>query len=1205
MAGRIRGITIEIGGDTSKLNDALKKTDGQLKKTQTALRDVNRLLKMDPGNTTLLAQKQKDLTQAIDGTKDRLRQLRTAEEQMRGTEMTEKQAQQYEALQREIIATEQDLKRLEDQMRDFGSVGAQRIAALGDKVEAFGGKLKKAGEGISNAGQALLPVTAAITAVGAASVAAWRDVDAGGDTIARMTGATGAELEDLQQRMQALATSIPTDFDTAGRAIGEVATRFDLTGDALQALSEKYIKFADVNGSDVTGAIDATQKAMAAWAITTEDAGGYLDALTAAAQQTGVKIETIAAQAATNAAALREVGMSASDAAIFLGQLEKNGVDASGAMAGLKKAYANALKDGTDLKTQLSELEEGLKNEATRAEASATAIELFGARSGAALADAIASGRMSFEQLGTTLSDFAGRTEETFDATLDPLDQMQTTMNELKLAGADLVNAMGPVIKDVLGKAADAAKKLTSWFGKLSDAEKQSVVKAAAFAAAMGPALTAIGKTVSTVGSLVEVGGKAMKLAPKIAGKLGGLKGGFSGVTAALGGLNLSTIAVTGAVGAAAAGFAWLFKRHQDYIRDTYGLTEAQKAFSERLEESAEAFRQQEAARQEAIAGVDSEISHYKALWAELQGMVDADGRIKSGYEDRAKVISGILSDGLGVEIEMTDNVIENYDKLAESMEKTIQKKRVLGYLEANQSSYQEALKGVGQAQSKYYEAIANSAEAAKKLKTAQDQLKAAEQKNDPRNPLANFGNIMHYTAAVTEAQKAFNETAQEEAKARDEYLKLQTTISNTEALMAAAESGQNLDVAMQNLAVGFKSAGTASKEMLEQQVTDFQTKYDNMVAAAESGMVQVSEADLSAMAALLERAKAELAKAGEAGTEAMAQGMQSQTPTVTTAAQGVSDAAAEGAQANTEAGQTAGEAFDNSVAAGVTAGAQAVSGAAGGMMTTAANGMTVPTGAAQGAGQRFDGAVAAGVTLGTRQVQSAVGKLGQSGVTQLGTALPGAQSGGSKFGQTYGAGIGSQAGLVGSSAAGLTSAALAGLGNGQYNAGYTRGSQYGVGLANGIRASIPLVASASAALAAAAPKTTGKTLRTGSPSRVAMELGAYYGEGLAIGMMDELGGVVKASRALAGAASSGTPAAMQYGPGSAPAAALAAQSAPAVTVTAPTDAAVLRAVQAVLGKMDTLSVGIRNAGQVMDTVTSGVNRRLGRISTLEGSGVI
>ena len=79
MAGRISGITIEIGGDTTKLQTALKGVDGQLRQTQSALKDINKLLKLDPGNTELLVQKQKNLEKAINETKDRLKQLKDAQ----------------------------------------------------------------------------------------------------------------------------------------------------------------------------------------------------------------------------------------------------------------------------------------------------------------------------------------------------------------------------------------------------------------------------------------------------------------------------------------------------------------------------------------------------------------------------------------------------------------------------------------------------------------------------------------------------------------------------------------------------------------------------------------------------------------------------------------------------------------------------------------------------------------------------------------------------------------------------------------------------------------------------------------------------------------------------------------------------------------------------------------------------------------------
>lgn len=163
MAGRIQGITVEIGGDTTKLQNALKGVNGQIKSTQQQLKDVNKLLKLDPGNTELLAQKHKLLGQAVSETKDKLATLKTAAEQTNTALAKGEISQaQYDALQREIIETEQDLKRLEEQ--------ANQSATAVQKIVATGEKLKTVGNNISSAGEKMLPVTAAVTGLGAASV---------------------------------------------------------------------------------------------------------------------------------------------------------------------------------------------------------------------------------------------------------------------------------------------------------------------------------------------------------------------------------------------------------------------------------------------------------------------------------------------------------------------------------------------------------------------------------------------------------------------------------------------------------------------------------------------------------------------------------------------------------------------------------------------------------------------------------------------------------------------------------------------------------------------------------------------------------------------------------------------------------------------------------------------------------------------------
>ena len=134
MAGsRIKGITVESGGDTTKLQTALKGVNSEIKNTQSQLKDVEKLLKLDPGNTELLAQKQKLLSDAVSETKDKLTTLKTAAEQANTALANGNISQeQYDALQREIIETEQDLKKLEEQAK-------QSDAALVRTCENFGG----------------------------------------------------------------------------------------------------------------------------------------------------------------------------------------------------------------------------------------------------------------------------------------------------------------------------------------------------------------------------------------------------------------------------------------------------------------------------------------------------------------------------------------------------------------------------------------------------------------------------------------------------------------------------------------------------------------------------------------------------------------------------------------------------------------------------------------------------------------------------------------------------------------------------------------------------------------------------------------------------------------------------------------------------------------------------------------------------------
>jgi phage-related minor tail protein len=148
MAGYIRGITISFGADTSQLNGALKKTQGTLNKTQAELKQINRALKFNPGNTTLLRQKFELLQQSVTETRTKLKQLKDMQKSMDAAGV-DKTSAQYRQLEREIVKTESQLKQAEGALKRFGSVGKQQALAVGQAFKTAGNKIKSAGRTIT------------------------------------------------------------------------------------------------------------------------------------------------------------------------------------------------------------------------------------------------------------------------------------------------------------------------------------------------------------------------------------------------------------------------------------------------------------------------------------------------------------------------------------------------------------------------------------------------------------------------------------------------------------------------------------------------------------------------------------------------------------------------------------------------------------------------------------------------------------------------------------------------------------------------------------------------------------------------------------------------------------------------------------------------------------------------------------------------
>ncbi len=499
MANNIKGITVEIGGNTENLNSALKSVNKTAGGLQNELKQVQKQLKFDPTSTELLSQKGTILKESISATEDKLKQLKSVqgdvEQQFKNGDLGE---EKYRAFQRELEQTKSKLKSLKDEQSKFGNTAGATLEAAGKKIKASGESITKVGEGVTK------NVTVPIAAVGGASLAAFSEVDSSMDTVAEKTGATGKTLEGLQGVAENIATTVPTSFENAGNAVGEVNTRFGLTGQALQSVSTDFIKFSEINKTDVTESVQGVQKAMSAFGVKTADTQNVLGLLTSVSQKTGVSVSDLTNDLSSNVATFQEAHLSIGQATSLLGNFEKAGLDSGTMMSGLKKAASEYSKEGKSMSQGLGDLIKRLQSSKTETGATADAYKIFGTRGGLAFVNAAKSGKLSLSDLSSNIGQYGKTVDKTFKATEDPIDKSKVAMNQMKDAlakvGEALQTALAPIIQTIIAKL----KEFTNWWKQLSPQTQQMIIKIALIAAAVGPLIIVIGKLREGLGSITD-----------------------------------------------------------------------------------------------------------------------------------------------------------------------------------------------------------------------------------------------------------------------------------------------------------------------------------------------------------------------------------------------------------------------------------------------------------------------------------------------------------------------------------------------------------------------------------------------------------------------------------------------------------------------------------------------------------------------------
>lgn len=533
MGKAIKGITIEIEGKSSGLVRSLKEVDSEIQKTKNGLKEVEKALKLDPKNLDLLKAKQNLLNDEIKQTEEKLRLEREAAEKA-----AEALAQgtitqgEYDTLQAEIVQTEQALEQLHNEADKNESMisgiksFSERWTEAGEKITSVGEKIKGIGESVNAVSQKAQDFLRSTTQ-------AAQELDGALDNIARGTGATGAELANMEGLAHDIFTSMPVDMADVTSAIAQVNTRFKATDDELDSLSRAFLKFSNVTGADVTSAINTTSSAMNTWGLDISQTEDYLDLLVKTSQDTGISVDTLNSAIGENAIQFQEMGFSIVDSANFLGQIDQSGAEVSQVMSGLTKALKNATDEGIPLEEALANLQDTMSDNENETEALSAAYDLFGSRSGAAIYQACRSGQLNFEALGATMEETSGTLDSTYNTTIDGSEQVQIAMNSVKDAsaefGAEVLEDLAPALIQLSSDIHEA----TEWWKGLDDQTKNNIVGFVAVIAALGPVITTIGTVITSVGSLVTT--------------IGTISGTAAGGTAAIGGLGAGA-------GAAAAG---------------------------------------------------------------------------------------------------------------------------------------------------------------------------------------------------------------------------------------------------------------------------------------------------------------------------------------------------------------------------------------------------------------------------------------------------------------------------------------------------------------------------------------------------------------------------------------------------------------------------------------------------------------------------
>lgn len=565
MASRIQGITVEIGGDTTKLTTALKGVNSEIRNTQSQLRDVEKLLKLDPGNTELLSQKQRILNEEVQATKEKLEALKTASEQANDAlEQGTITQSQYDALQREIIATEQALEDLEEQAEQ-SAVALQKISATGTKFQEVGGK-------IESVGKSLLPMSAAVTGIGVAGLKVATDFEKAMSGVQAITGATGAEFEKLRETAIDLGATTAFSSGEVAEAMTEMAKAGWSTTQIIDGMAG-VLDATAASGESLATVSTIAADAITGFGLSAKDSARVADLMTQAANSGTIGVSDLGESYKYVAPLAQSMGLSIEDVTTALSAMSMAGIKGSQAGTSLRTVLANMAKPSDTVATAMGDLGIEIANAdgsfksldeimtimrssfsgLTDDQKAYYATALAGKEGMSGLISLLNLTQEEYDALSSSMNNCTGVAGETAAVMQDNL---QSKVEQLGGALESLAIKLSEYVIPFLTGLVEKITAAVDAFTNMNPIVQKAVLVIGGILAVAGPILIIIGKLITAVGTIMTV-------IPKLAGAINAVK------TAVLA-LNTTMLAnpiflIIAAITALVAAFIYLWNTNEDF----------------------------------------------------------------------------------------------------------------------------------------------------------------------------------------------------------------------------------------------------------------------------------------------------------------------------------------------------------------------------------------------------------------------------------------------------------------------------------------------------------------------------------------------------------------------------------------------------------------------------------------------------------------